>query len=61
MELGTGLGTVGELSEPPLVMLRRNNFLIWKVLINSGWGKVRARGRSGMAAEIECRVCGLLR
>ena len=44
-----------------VVTLRRNNFLIWKVLINSGWGKVRARGRSAMAAEIECRVCDLLR
>ena len=45
----------------PVVTLRRNNFLIWKVLINSGLGKVRARGRSAMAAEIECRVCDLLR
>ena len=34
--------------------------IIWKVLINSGWGKVGARGRSAMAAEIECRVCDLL-
>ena len=23
-----------------VVTLRRNNFLIWKVLINSGWGKL---------------------
>ena len=43
-----------------LMPLRCNNFLIWKVLINSGWGKVRACDRSVMAGEIEYLVCNLL-
>ena len=51
--------------ENTVVTLRRNNFLIWKVLINSGWGKyvhvAAARWRLKSSVEFatflgECRV-----
>ena len=38
------LGGVRDLTDIQwlLMLLRCHNFLIWKVLINSGWGKVQA-------------------